>query len=146
MPVSCRSSRMKMDAAAFVADPSLVDALRKHASPVDCEQDRVLFNQGDAPEGLYIVHGGTVLLRMQSSGGDELMGIPAAAGSLLGLPGLIGNVEYSLSAFAKHGAEVSFVSREEFGRLMLTEPSIAVGILRVLAAEVRTARMALVEM
>ena len=136
---------MKMDAAAFVAEPVLLDALTKHASPVACEQDRVLFKQGDEPDGLYIVHSGTVLLSMKSTLGDELMRMPAAAGSLLGLPGLIGNVGYSLSAFAKQGAQVSFVSREEFGRLMLTEPSISVGILRVLAAEVRTARMALVE-
>ena len=136
---------MKMDAAAFVAEPGLLEALSKHASPVECDQDRVLFKQGDEPDGLYIVHGGMVLLSMKSTLGDELMRMPAAAGSLLGLPGLIGNVGYSLSAFAKQGAQVSFVSREEFGRLMLTEPSISVGILRVLAAEVRTARMALVE-
>jgi hypothetical protein len=40
---------------------------------------------------------------------------------------------------------VSFVRREELSRLMLTNPSISVGVLRVLAAKVRTARMALVE-
>ena len=43
------------------------------------------------------------------------------------------------------GSLVSFVRREELSRLMLTNPSISVGVLRVLAAKVRTARMALVE-
>ncbi len=57
----------------------------------------------------------------------------------------IGNVPYSLSDPAKKGTLVSFVEREEFSRLMLTDPSISVGVLRELAAEVRTARMALVE-
>ena len=136
---------MKMDAAAFVAEPELIDALRQHASPVDCDQDRVLFNQGDAPDGLYIFHKGKVRLVMRSQMGDTLMNMPASEGSLLGLPGLIGGVPYSLSAFAEKGAEVSYVSRAEFARIMLSHPPIAVGILRVLAAEVRTARMALVE-
>lgn len=82
---------------------------------------------------------------MQSHLGDTIMDMPAIEGSLLGLPGLIGGSPYGLSAFAQKGAEVGFVSREEFARIMLSAPAIAVGILRVLAAEVRTARMALVE-
>ena len=52
---------------------------------------------------------------------------------------------YSLPATAKKGSLVSFLRRGEFSRLMLTDPSISVGVLRVLAAEVRTARAALVE-
>jgi len=136
---------MKMDPKAFVADQELVDALKKHATRVACDEDRVLFNQGDAPDGLYIFCKGVVRLVMRSQVGDTLMDIPAIECSLLGLPGMIGGVPYSLSAFAQKGAEVGFVSREEFGRVMLSEPSIGVGILRVLAAEVRTARMALVE-
>ncbi len=52
----------------------------------------------------------------------------------------IGNVPYSLSATAKKGSPVSFVRREEFSRLMLINPSISVGVLRVLAAKVHTAR------
>ena len=135
---------MKLDAAAFVADPELVEALRKHSVPVECGEDRALFNQGDAPTGLYIFHKGVVRLVMRSQMGDTLMNIPAIEGSLLGLPGLIGGAPYSLSAYAQKGAEVGFVSREEFARIMLSAPAIAVGILRVLAAEVRTARMALV--
>ncbi len=136
---------MKMDPKAFVADQELINALKKHATPVACDQDRVLFSQGDAPDGLYIFCQGVVRLVMRSQLGDLLMNIPAIECSLLGLPGLIGGAPYSLSAYAQKGAEVGFVSREDFARIMLSEPVIAVGILRVLAAEVRTARMALVE-
>ena len=110
-----------------------------------CEEDRVLFNQGDSPEGLYLFHKGGLRLVMRSQVGDTLMNVPAMEGSLLGLPGLISGAPYSLSAFAQKGAEVGFVSREEFARIMLSSPAMAVGVLRVLAAEVRTARMALVE-
>jgi CRP/FNR family transcriptional regulator, cyclic AMP receptor protein len=136
---------MKMDATAFVAEQELIEALTKHATRVDCEEDRVLFKQGDPPEGLYIFCGGEVWLTLTSLAGDVVMNLSIEAGSLLGLPGVIGNVPYSLTALAKKGSIVSFVKRENFGRLMLTDPSISVGVLRVLAAEVRTARMALVE-
>ncbi len=134
---------MKLDSAAFVADLALIDALKKRSTPIDCTQDRVLFNQGDEPNGLYILHTGEVRLTMKSPVGDQVISMAAAPGSLLGLPGLVGGKGYSLSAFARVGAIVSFVSKDEFSSLMLTEPSVSVMILRVLAAEVRTARMAL---
>jgi CRP-like cAMP-binding protein len=137
---------MKMDATAFMADPELIEALKKHAARVDCGEDCVLFKQGGDPEGLYIFCGGEVTLTLKSSAGDEVMRLSVAAGSLLGLPGVIGNVPYSLSARAKKGSLVTFVKREDFSRLMLTDPSVSVGVLRVLAAEVRTARAALVQM
>jgi CRP/FNR family transcriptional regulator len=136
---------MKMDATAFVADQKLIEELKKHATRVDCEEDRVLFKQGDAPAGLYVFCGGEVSMALMSSTGDEVMRLSVATGSLLGLPAVIGNVPYSLSARAKKGSLVSFIEREDFSRLMLTHPSISVGVLRVLAAEVRTARAALVE-
>jgi len=136
---------MKMDAGAFVADPELIEALRQHSEPVVCDEDRVLFNQGDTPTGLYVLLKGEVRMVMRSQAGEELMNLRAIEGSLLGLPGLVGGSPYSLSAYAEKGAEVGFVNREQFASIMLSQPAVAAGILRVLAAEVRTARMALVE-
>lgn len=136
---------MKLDSSAFVADRELVEALEKRSTPVLCEKDRVLFTQGESPSGLYVLRGGGARLSMSSSTGDVIMSIPVAPGSLLGLPALIGNQPYSLTAKALKGAELCFVSREEFSRLMLNEPHLSLCILRVLAAEVRTARFAISE-
>ena len=75
---------------------------------------------------------------------DQLiLSVQAAAGSLLGLPGLIGNQPYSLTAIARSGARVSFIARAEFTAFMHTEPEAALKILQVLAAEVSSARRAL---
>lgn len=134
---------MKLDASAFVADHELIRALRERATPVECSQDRVLFLQGDSPLGLYILVGGEVTLTLDTDDGNHVVSLPAIPGSLLGLPALVSNHGYSLSAFAKGGAEISFVPREDFSKLMLSEPLLAMMILRVLAAEVRTARMAI---
>src|SRR5271165_539787 len=133
---------MNLDASAFVAEPQLIQALKGRARTVDCTQDRVLFCQGEEPVGLYLLHSGAVRVSMCADEGQQVFEFAAEPGSLLGLPAVVGNSAYSLSATAEAGAEVSFVPREEFSQLMLSEPGIAVMILRVLAAEVRTARLA----
>lgn len=134
---------MNLDSSAFVADQELIRALRERARVLECGVDQVLFRQGDEPTGLYILHSGEVIMTMESLAGDEVVSMRADPGSLLGLPGLVGNTGYSLSAWAKAGAEVSFVSREDFSSLMLSEPNLAMPILKVLAKEVRSARMAI---
>ena len=133
---------MKLDANAFVGEEELVAALKSHSVPLDCGQGRQLFRQDQDPDGLYIVIDGDVDMTMRSHDGNLLMQMPAERGSLLGLPGLLSGDGYSLSAKANPGAKVLFVPREEFSRLMLSTPPIAAMILKVLAAEVRTARTA----
>lgn len=133
---------VNLDPSAFVGDEKLIQAMKERSRPVDCSEDRVLFYQGDEPVGLYIVHSGTTTMTMRTLDGETVLDITAEPGSLLGLPAVVSNSCYSLSATARGGAEVSFVPREEFSKMMLTEPSLAVLILKVLAAEVRTARIA----
>ena len=134
---------MKLDSSAFVADPELIQALEKHSTAITCDADRILFNQGDHPQGLYILDQGETTISMASPTGEQLMSIQAHAGSLLGLPGLIGNEPYTLTAIARNGARLSFVPRDEFTSLMSADPHLALKMLQVMAAELRTARHAL---
>ena len=134
---------MKLDPAAFVADPELIKALEKSSTSITCGGDRVLFHQGDDPAGLYILDKGEATLTMDTPGGAPVMSIQAEAGSLLGLPGLIGNQPYTLTAIDRDGAQVSYVSRDQFTGLMQADPMLSLRILQVLAAEVRSARRAL---
>jgi CRP-like cAMP-binding protein len=134
---------MKLESSAFVADPELIQALEEHSTTISCSDDRVLFNQGDSPQGLYIVDQGEITLTMDSPSGQEVMKIKAHPGSLLGLPGLIGNGPYTLSAVAHDGAKVSFVPRDEFTGLMQADAQLSLKILQVLAAELRSARQVL---
>jgi len=133
------------DSSAFIAEQELIDALAKRSASVSCAEDRVLFKQGESPAGLYILRKGRAVLSMQSATGVQVMSVTAFPGSLLGLPALVGNEPYTLTATAVKGAELGYVAREDFASLMLTEPNIAMRVLRVLAAEVRTARHAISE-
>jgi CRP-like cAMP-binding protein len=134
---------VKLDSTAFVADPELIEALEAHSTRVVCDRDRVLFTQGESPAGLFVLRSGTARLSMISPSGDELMSMPVSAGSVLGLPAVVGNQPYSLTASALKGAELAFVNGEEFSALMLSTPSLSMSVLRILAAEVRNARSAI---
>src|SRR5579863_6085822 len=131
-----------LDPTAFLADPELIRALSQRATAFVCEADRVLFHQNDPAIGLYILHEGTATLTMESERGDPIFSVQAKGGSLLGLPGLIGNQPYSLTAVACAGAQISFLARTEFTALMQSDSTLAFKILQVLAAEVRSARKA----
>ena len=139
------SASLNIDSSAFIAEKELIEALEKRSSTVLCKEQRRLFSQGADPTGLYILRHGKAILTMESPTGGTIIAITLHPGSLLGLPALIGNEPYTLTATADCGAELGFVTREDFNSLMLTDPTIAVRVLRVLAAEVRTARHAISE-
>lgn len=136
---------MILDSSAFVAEQDLIDALEHRSIRIACEEDRVLFKQGESPQGLYILRRGKASLTMESATGVPIMSVTTVPGSLLGLPALVGNEPYTLTATAHKGAELGFIRREDFSSLIMTDPTMAVRVLRVLAAEVRTARHAISE-
>jgi CRP-like cAMP-binding protein len=133
----------ELDPKAFVGDQDLIRMLEEHSVPAPCDDDGALFRQGDLPVGLYIFHQGMVTLSMISDNGQSLFAVQALPGSLLGLPGLISNQPYSLTATARAGAQVTFIDQDKFRWLMLSCPQMSTKILQVLSAEVRSARRAL---
>jgi CRP-like cAMP-binding protein len=136
---------VKLDPSAFLADPELIKALEKRSAPIVCDAERVLFRQGDAPAGLYILNRGEATLSMCTSAGKPIISTKATSGSLLGLPGLIGNEPYTLTAIAHAGAQLSFLPLADFAALMQSDPHLSLNVLQVLAAEVRSARNAILQ-
>jgi len=129
----------------FAEDRSLIRALEKRSQTILCSEGGILFSQGDVPAGLYILRTGEAALMMKSASGNVVMCLHASAGSLLGLPGIVGNEPYSMTAMARKGSQVSFVTRNNFEDVIRAEPLLYPMVLQVLAAEVRSARRALSE-
>ena len=134
---------MNLDPTAFLGDPELIQALEKQSTPILCDEDRILFRQGDSPSGLFILHTGKATLTMRTWAGESVVSLDTSAGSILGLPALIANEPYTLTAVAHGGAKLCFVSREKYAALMQSNPILPLKILRVLAAEVHSARNAM---
>lgn len=130
---------------AFVADPELVSELEKRAQPVTVAADHLLFRQGEEPRGVYILRKGLAKLTSRSDG-DVILSVQAGAGSLLGVPAVVGGKPYSLTAEALDGAELSLLSNADFVHLMHTEPALSFRVLQVLAEEVRFARESIADL
>ena len=107
-------------------------------------QDGILFRQGEPADCLYFVKSGEASLTMQA-GGKEVR-IRAGQGSLLGIPAIVGNQPYSMTATAGSDTEISRLSSVAFNDLLKIEPKMQQAVLRILAGEVRVARQALSEL
>ena len=134
---------MDPNSLAFVAPPELIQAISRCSMPVNCIEDRELFHRGDNPVGLYILQSGRATMALEGASAERMFRVPVAPESLLGLPALSGDEPYFMTAVAHAGAVLGFVTRDVFSRLMLSEPKLALMIVQMLAAEVRSARGAL---
>jgi CRP-like cAMP-binding protein len=124
-----------LDSSAFVTYPELVLAFLKLADALPCEPDSVLFRQGETPTGLYILHEGAATLSTNSMGGEFAISLQTTAGSLLGLPSVLGRKPHQMTAIAQGGARLSFISSDDFASLIQSDPHLSRKILEVLAEE-----------
>ena len=129
----------------FLADPELAREIEKRSKSCSSIRDGVLFRQGDLPIALYFVKSGEVALAMES--GDRMvMCVRAGAGSLVGLPAIVGNKPYSMTSAPCAGAEILEISSSEFNALIGNNQILALKVLQVLAAEVHLARRCCLEL
>jgi CRP-like cAMP-binding protein len=104
----------------------------------------LLFTEGDSPDAIYYLKEGEALLSMHDKG-DSILFLRAVAGSILGLPAILGNGPYSLTANAIESAKVFKISAASFKEMIQQNPQLSIQVIRILAAEVRSARMAVIE-
>ena len=82
----------------------------------------LLFVEGEKPRGVFILCSGKVKLTTSSSEGKTLIVRMAEAGEILGLGSTILDTAYEQSAETVEPAQVNFIRREEFLRLINTHP------------------------
>ena len=83
---SDRRPHVQLDPSAFLADPELLKALEKRATPFLCDEDRVLFRQGDLPTGLFVIHKGEATLSMNPGASENAFSCKTTAGSFSECP------------------------------------------------------------
>lgn len=129
----------------FTADDRLIRALELRSRPVPCAEGRILFNQGEKPDGVYFLLSGEAALIMESASGHIVLCHRALAGSILGLPAVVGNEVYTMSAIVRKSSSLGFVSRADFEDLIREDPTVYPYVLEILAADVRAARESIFE-
>lgn len=116
--------------------------LNSMASPVAQPKNSVLFTQGDPPTGVYVIRKGSIRLTVKAGESEVLMRV-AHPGSVLGLPGVLSNKPYSLTARVVHPCELGFVKAEKLIQLVRENPTLGLQVLQLLSEEVRAAREAM---
>ena len=125
----------------FVLDPELAAKIIRRSVETFPSSDGHLYGRGDAPDCLYFVEYGDVLITLVAA--QKEVTFRAGAGSLLGIAAVIGSQPYAMSATASPDARVYKLPAEQFKELLSNEPKMQNCVLRILAAEVRVARKAL---
>ena len=134
------NGKMSIPSLEAIVDPELAQKVIGR-SAVIIPQAGILFRQGQPADCLYFVKSGEANLTMQA--GDKEFRIRASQGSLLGIPAIVGNQPYSMTATACRDAEIFRLSSVAFNDLIKAEPKMQEAVLRILAGEVRVARQAL---
>jgi CRP-like cAMP-binding protein len=124
-----------------IASRQLASAVEKRAKPITPSTSRILFRQGDEPDVVYYLKAGEATLTMHAAEKTILSAL-VPAGSLLGLPAIMGNKPYSMTATAVRQAEVYRISRDDF-KQMIVQAELCFDVVRILAGEVHSARVAL---
>ena len=133
-------SAQALSTPAPVADAALIAMLSARAQAHLCSTDETLFRQGQAPDAVYLLDEGQVTLTADTVGQECVFALQSQPGSIFGLPGVLSNAPYSLTAIARTGTRLHVLSRGDFHQLLVEHPELSFQALRILAAEVQTAR------
>ncbi len=88
----------------------------------------VLFVEGQAPRGIYVLCEGRVKLSICASDGKTLILKIAEAGEVLGLSATVGGTPYELTAETVDPCQVNFVKRDDFQRLLKEHSEICLHV------------------
>ena len=81
-------------------------------------QGAVLFVEGQAPRGVYVICSGRVKLSTTSRDGKTLILRIAQAGEVLGLHATVSGKPYELTGETLHPCQLDFIRREDFLRFL----------------------------
>ena len=125
-----------------VVSENVRDVLDSMAAPLTQPKNSIIFAQGDPAVGVYVIRKGSVRMTVKAGDSEIVMRI-AQPGSVLGLPGVLSNKPYSLTARAVQACELGFVTAERLVQLVRENPTLGLQVLQLLSEEVRAARGAM---
>ncbi len=99
----------------------------------------VLFSEGEAPRGVFILCSGQAKLSIGSSTGHAINVRIVGPGESLGLGSIVANEPYGMRAETLSHCQVSFIPRLQFLQLLRAHPDLSLNVSRHLAMELHKA-------
>jgi CRP/FNR family transcriptional regulator len=107
---------------------SVMSELEAVSFPIQYPSGVALFNEGEPPRGIFMLHSGRVKLFLCSGDGRSLILRMAKGGDVLGLPGTLTGKQYEVTAESLSPCQLTFVKREPFLRLMHEHIEMSIGV------------------
>jgi CRP/FNR family transcriptional regulator len=115
---SCLTCKMRADRIFCDLPTSALQAFESLKYAAAYPKGAVLFVEGQAPRGIFVLCKGRVKLSICSSDGKTLILKIAEPGEVLGLSATVSGKAYELTAETLDPCQVNFVKREEFLRFL----------------------------
>ena len=114
-----------------------MSALLVHVGDRHFRRGELLFTEGDACTGLFLVASGKIrIFKMSSGGREQMLSIEGPGSSFAELPVFDGG-SYPASASALEDTDVLFVSRKDFQNFCRQHPEVALKVLAVVGSRLR---------
>ena len=108
--------------------PVVAEALEQEAVTTTYPTGAVLFAEGQAPRGVFIVRRGRVKLSINGSDGRTLILRIVEAGDPLGVAAVVSGRQYEASAETQEPSEISFLRQSDLLRLMRVHGELALWV------------------
>lgn len=115
--------------------PVVAEALEQEAVTTTYPTGAVLFAEGQAPRGVFIVRRGRVKLSIYGSDGRTLILRIVEAGDPLGVAAVVSGRPYEASAETQEPSEISFLRQCDLVRLMRAHGELALWVTQHISAD-----------
>jgi len=136
---SCLTCKLRADKIFCNLPQATVQALEAIKYTTAYPKGAVLFVEGQAPRGVFILCRGRVKLSICSSDGKTLILKIAEAGEVLGLSASVSGKPYELTAETLGPCQVNFVKREDFLRFLREHNDVCLRVAEQLSEKYNTA-------
>jgi CRP/FNR family transcriptional regulator, cyclic AMP receptor protein len=115
--------------------PALAEALEQEAITTTYPTGAVLFAEGQAPRGVFIVRRGQVKLSVCGSDGRTLILRMVESGDPMGVAAVVSGRQYEATAETQEPSEISFLRQNDLLRLMRAHGEIALWVTQHISAD-----------
>ena len=136
---SCLTCKLRADKIFCNLPTPTVQALEAIKYTTAYPKGAVLFVEGQAPRGVFILCRGRVKLSICSSDGKTLILKIAEVGEVLGLSASVSGKPYELTAETLDPCQVNFVKREDFLRFLREHNDVCLRVAEQLSEKYNTA-------
>lgn len=136
---SCLACKMRTDKIFCDLPDSALQSFEQIKYATAYPKGAILFVEGQAPRGIFVLCKGRVKLSICSTDGKTLILKIAEAGEVLGLSASVSGNPYELTAETIDPCQINFVKREDFLRFLKEHPEACMRVAEQLSEKYNTA-------